>query len=121
MDRKLFAAYEQFFVADIQQTAVCNALHAVEARACRWILRMMDLAGTNVQLTHDQLAAMIGVQRSSVSQAAANLQSTGAISYSRGAIHITDVERLKQNACECHETVRQNYRRIFGIPPPTSK
>ena len=34
--RKLFAAYEQFFVADIQQTAVCHALHAVEARACRW-------------------------------------------------------------------------------------
>jgi hypothetical protein len=28
------AAREQFFVADIQQTAVCNALYVVEARMC---------------------------------------------------------------------------------------
>jgi CRP-like cAMP-binding protein len=118
--RQIFAAYEQFFVADIQQTAVCNALHTVEARMCRWLLRMMDLVGTDVELTQDQVAAMIGVRRSSISHAAAPLQSSGVITYTRGAIHIADVERLKHTACECHESVKQNYMRMFGIPPPHS-
>jgi hypothetical protein len=36
--RKLFAKHEQFFISDIQQTAVCNALHSVPARMCRWML-----------------------------------------------------------------------------------
>jgi hypothetical protein len=45
--RKLIAAHEHFFVADIQQTAACNALHPVVARMCRWMLRMMDLIGTD--------------------------------------------------------------------------
>lgn len=112
------AAHEQFFVADIQQTAVCNALHAVEARMCRWLLRMMDLSQAKVQLTQDQLAAMIGVGRTSVSQGACRLQSSGIITYGRGAISITDVKGLKNSACECYETVRQNYTRIFGISPP---
>jgi CRP-like cAMP-binding protein len=118
--RKVLAAYEHFFVADIQQTAVCNALHDVPQRMSRWMLRMMDLGGTDVQLTQDQLAAMIGVRRTSVTEAAGILQSSGLIAYKRGAIHICDVEKLKQSACECHEAVRQNYVRMFGIAPPIS-
>ncbi|HYI94016.1 MAG TPA: Crp/Fnr family transcriptional regulator [Bryobacteraceae bacterium] len=114
----ILAAYEQFFVADIQQTAVCNALHAVEARMCRWLLRMMDLSKTTLQLTQDQLAAMIGARRMSVSEAAVNLQSNGLINYNRGTITITDPGGLKQSACECYGCVRQNYKRIFGIPLP---
>jgi CRP-like cAMP-binding protein len=117
---KVLASYEQFFVADIQQSAMCNALHDVQERMSRWILRMMDLAGLDVQLTHDQLAEMIGVRRTSVTDAAGLLQSGGLISYKRGAIHISDVGQLRQAACECHESVRQNYARIFGISPAIS-
>lgn len=116
--RNLLAAHEQFFVADIQQTAVCNALHTVEARMCRWLLRMMDLSKTKMNLTQDQLAAMIGARRRSVSDAASNFQSNGLITYSRGAVRIKDAEGLKQSACECYESVRQNYKRIFSIPLP---
>ena len=58
--RDLLAAHGQFLVANIQQTAACNALHTVEARMCRWLLRMMDLSKTKLQLTQDELAAMIG-------------------------------------------------------------
>ena len=116
--RSMLAAHEQFFVADIQQTAVCNALHTVEARMCRWLLRMTDLSKTKLKLTQDQLAAMIGARRMSVSDAASNLQSKGLITYSRGAICIKDAEGLKRSACECYDCVRQNYKRIFGIPLP---
>ena len=112
--RKMFAAHEQFLIADIQQTAACNALHPVTARMCRWMLRMMDLIGTDVPLTQDYLAAMIGVRRSSVSEVASQLQSAGIISYARGHIRIDNPERLMESACECHWAVKQNYERLFG-------
>jgi CRP-like cAMP-binding protein len=114
--RRLFAAHEQFFVADIQQTAACNALNPVEARMCRWMLRMMDLVGTDMPLTQEYLAAMIGVRRSSVSEVAIRLQADGIISYARGHLCIENVERLKQSACECHDAVRQNYFTLLEIP-----
>jgi CRP-like cAMP-binding protein len=112
--RKLFAAHEQFFIADIQQTAACNALHAVPARMCRWMLRMRDLAGTEMPLTQEYLAAMIGVTRPSVTSVASRLQTEGLISYKRGQIRIENVDRLKESSCECHEAVQLNYERLFG-------
>jgi hypothetical protein len=36
------------------------------------------------------------------------------ISYSRGQIHIENIERVRENACECHEALGSNYDRIFG-------
>jgi CRP-like cAMP-binding protein len=112
--RKLFAAHEQFFIADIQQTAACNALHPIEARMCRWMLRMMDLVGTDVPLTQEYLAAMIGVRRSSVTDVAGRLQTDGIISYARGQIRIDNVQRLMESSCECHHAVTKNYERLFG-------
>jgi len=119
---QIFAAHEQFFIADIQQTAACNALHPVEARMCRWMLRMMDLIGTDVPLTQEALAAMIGVRRTSVTGVAGRLQTEGLISYSRGHIRIEDVQMLQESSCECHGAVKQNYKRLFGsLRPPAKK
>ena len=108
-------------MADIQQTCVCNALHSVEARMCRWLLRMMDLSSTELDLTQDQLAALIGARRMSVSEAAIQLQSKGLINDCGGAITITDVLGLKQSACECYEAVRRSYKKIFGIALPVAQ
>ena len=112
--RALLASHEQFFIADIQQTAACNALHPVEARMCRWMLRMNDLVGTDISLTQEYLAAMIGVRRTSVTEIARRLQAEGLISYRRGHVRIEDVERLKKTSCECHKAVQKNYERLFG-------
>lgn len=118
--RQIFAAHEQFFVADIQQTAACNALHSLEARMCRWMLRMMDLVGTDLRLTHDYLAAMIGVRRAGVSQVAARLQEEAIIRYDRGHITIENVAALKRDSCPCYEAVRKNYATLLGHAPPRS-
>jgi CRP-like cAMP-binding protein len=115
--RSLLASYEQFFVAVIQQTAACNALHPVRARMCRWMLRMNELVGENLPLTQDDLAAMIGVRRTSVTDIAGQLHAEGLITYKRGNLHIEDVGGLKQSSCECHEAVQQNYQRLFSRPP----
>jgi CRP-like cAMP-binding protein len=119
--RKLFASHEQFFVADIQQTAACNACHSAEARMARWLLRMRDLVGDDLPITHDYLAAMIGVRRPTVSPIAGAMQEVGAISYGRGRVHIRNVETLKKYSCECHRVVRENYLSLMGVPWPNSE
>ena len=39
----LLIRHEQVVLAQAQQSAGCNASHTVEARMCRWLLRMRDL------------------------------------------------------------------------------
>src|SRR5215208_2451394 len=111
--RGLLVKYEQFFLAQVQQTAACNAVHNIPARMCKWLLRMNDLVGDELPLTQEFLAQMIGVRRTSVTDVAGELQKAGMIKYSRGRIRILDLEQIKAWACECHEDVRSHHRRIF--------
>lgn len=94
--RALLVDYDQVFLGRVQQLAVCNALHHVEARMCRCLLRMHQLVGPNLPLTQEFLAQMMGVRRSSVTDVAGSLQKAGLISYARGRMHIVDIEAGRQ-------------------------
>jgi len=111
--RGLLVKYEQFFLSQVQQTAACNAVHSIQARTCKWLLRMHDLAGPDLALTQEFLAQMMGVRRTSVTEVAGDLQKAGMIKYSRGHIHIVDLEQVRAWACECDGDIRSHYRRIF--------
>ena len=111
--RSVLIRHEQVLLAQAQQSAGCNASHNVEARMCRWLLRIRDLTQSDeVKLTQEFLAQMLGVRRTSVSLVASTLQKAGWISYRRGHIRITDVEGLKSGTCECYERVRSHYERV---------
>jgi CRP-like cAMP-binding protein len=112
--RELVMSYEQFFLAQVQQTAACNAVHKVEARTCKWLLRMQKLVGDELLLTQEFLAQMMGVRRTSVTEVAGELQRSGMISYSRGRIRITDLAKIQATACECDEAVNSHYDRMFS-------
>jgi CRP-like cAMP-binding protein len=111
--KALLLKYEQFFVSQIQQTAACNAVHDIEARTCKWLSRMHDLVGPDLLLTQEFFARMMGVRRTSVTTVAGTLQNAGLISYSRGRLHIVDIEQIRKRACECDDAVRSNFRRMF--------
>ena len=111
--KALLLKYEQFFVAQVQQTAACNAVHDIEARTCKWLSRMHDLVGPDLFLTQEFFARMMGVRRTSVTTVASTLQSAGLISYTRGRLHIVDIEQIHKRACECDDVVRSHYRRMF--------
>ena len=100
--RSLLIRHEQVLFAQSQQSAACNARHSVEARMCRWLLYLRDLAGSDhLILTQEFLAQMLGVRRPSVSIVASPLQKAGLIKYSRGHIRLLDVKGLKKGACQC--------------------
>jgi CRP-like cAMP-binding protein len=122
--RKLLINYEQFFLAQVQQTAACNAVHSVQARTCKWFLRMHDLVGADLMLTQEFIAQMMGVRRTSITEVASGLQKAGLISYRRAHIHIHDLEGIKNSACGCNDDLRSHYRLMFGShdgnPDPAS-
>jgi CRP-like cAMP-binding protein len=112
--RGILIRHEQVLLAQAQQSAGCNASHTVEARTCRWLLRLYDLTqSTELKLTQEFLAQMLGVRRTSVTLVAGTLQQAGLVKHRRGTIHLLDVEGLKASACECYETVRKHYERLY--------
>jgi CRP-like cAMP-binding protein len=122
--RQLIRNYGEALLAQTFQTVSCNAVHPVEARCCRWILAMHDRAdGDALPLTHEFLAEMLGVRRSSVSVVAHMLQTAGLIQQSRGSITVTDGAGLEAMACECYGRIRRIYQRLLPgtYPPPPSR
>jgi CRP-like cAMP-binding protein len=120
--RQLIMRYGEAFLAQTFQTVSCNAVHPVEARCCRWILNMHDRADADtLPLTHEFLAEMLGVQRSSVSVVTRTLQTAGLIQQSRGSITVTDRAGLEETACECYGKIRRLFERLLpGTYPPVS-
>jgi CRP-like cAMP-binding protein len=113
--RACFARQEQMDFVQVQQTAVCNALHALEARLSRWLLQTRDLLKSDtLPLTQDFLSQMLGVQRSSVTLVALKLQEAGLINYRRGRIHILEVEALEDASCVCYGVINDQFRRLMG-------
>jgi CRP-like cAMP-binding protein len=102
----LVQRFAQALTVQISQSVMCNRLHSVEERTCRWILMAHDRAGTDkLHLTQAFLAEMLGIRRPSVTVAAGMLHKAGLISYSRGILTILDRPRLEEAACECYAVV----------------
>jgi CRP-like cAMP-binding protein len=120
--RRLIMHYGEALLAHTFQNVSCNAIHPVEARCRRWILALHDRAGQDtLPLTHEFLAEMLGVQRSSVSVVTRTLQTAGLIRQSRGGITVIDRAGLEETACECYGKIRRVYQRLLpGTYPQAS-
>jgi CRP-like cAMP-binding protein len=114
--RDLVVRYNDLLLAQVQQSVACNALHALEARLCRWLLQTRDCTdGDVIPVTQDFLGQMLGVRRTTVTNAARVLQGAGLIRYRRGHIQIVNRPALQEIACECYAVVKHNSDRSF--PP----
>jgi CRP-like cAMP-binding protein len=111
----LLLRYTQALITQISQTAVCNRLHSVEQRLCRWLLMTHDLAQSDeLQMTHEFISNMLGVRREGVTMAARRLQEMKMISYVRGHISILDRPQLLAHVCECYQVVKDEHSRLLG-------
>jgi len=114
--RAVVGRYTEAFLVQILQLVACNALHAVEARLARWLLASRDCVGDDrLPLTQEFLAEMLGVNRTTVTQAARDLQRAKLIAYRRGQVRILDRAGLEHAACECQGRIRRGFDAL--LPP----
>lgn len=115
--RELVDRHNEALFGHAIQSVACNALHAVEARFCRWLLSCHDRIDSNtVSLTQEFLADMLGVQRTTVTAVAGSLQAKGLIRYRRGIVDILDRNGIEAMTCECYGAVRRSYERLLPDP-----
>jgi CRP-like cAMP-binding protein len=113
--RNVMFAYTQALMAQTAQSVVCNAVHDIHERCARWMLQVLDrVDGDEFDLTHEFLAEMLAVRRSSVTVAAGTLQSAGLIQYRRGHVRITDRAALEDASCECYANVNEEFASVMG-------
>lgn len=111
----LLLRYTQALITQISQTAVCNRLHSIEKRLCRWLLLSRErVQSDDLLMTQEFISNMLGGRRESVTVAAGRLQDAGLIYYSRGHIKILDRKGLEATVCECYMIVKEESDRLFG-------
>lgn len=107
-------SYTQTLIAQISQNAICNQLHTVEQRLCRYLLVNYDHQQSETfTMTHDQISNVLGVRRESVSLAASTLRDRCLIEYARGKITLLDRKGMETAVCECYGVVKEQYDRIL--------
>jgi hypothetical protein len=105
--RQAMTRYAELLFERSQQALACRAKHDVESRLCQWLLQMHRWrSGNALDMTHRDLAKVLGVRRTTITLLARTLQDAGIISYRRGVIEITDHYALQQASCGCEKTGR---------------
>ncbi len=119
--RKVVALFDLSLLAQSQQSTACQALHQVESRAARWLLQCSKrLGSTDIRLTQDFFAQMLGVQRTTVNLVERTLQNAGLIQVGRGRISIVDIQGLHAAACDCYDRIERRYEELLGPLAPNS-
>lgn len=105
--------YTQALFTHMAQTSACNRHHALDQKLCRWLLFNLDRRdGSELTVTQEQIAALLGVRREGVTGSALKLQKAGLIQYHRGHVSVLDRAGLEARSCECYSVVRQAYDRL---------
>jgi CRP-like cAMP-binding protein len=113
--RNLMLRFVHVFMTQTAQSALVNGSSVVEERLARWMLMCHDrLDSLEFPITHDFLSMMLGVRRSSVTDAIHLLEGDLLIKATRGYIQILDRERLERAAGASYGVPESEFRRLIG-------
>ncbi len=114
--RSVLLRYAQSYITQVGQTISCNRHHSIVQQLCRWLLMFLDRQASNeLPLTHEDIAALMGVRRESVTEAARKLQIAGCIRYHRGHISVDNRRGLEARSCECYRIAKREADRLLEI------
>jgi CRP-like cAMP-binding protein len=116
--RLLLRKHAHALFAQAFQVGACNAIHSVEGRLSRWLLQCRSILQSNtLPITHEFVARMLGVRRTSVTLILGEFQRAGITDCRRGSIQLLDVDGLHNSTCECYDTIRIRVERLTGWLP----
>jgi len=100
--RNFASRYADFLLGYTQNALACQMRHDIESRFCGRLLELHHWQrGTPLSITHQGLARLLGVRRTTVTLLAGSLQEAGIISYRRNSIEVVDAYALHQASCQC--------------------
>jgi hypothetical protein len=105
--------YYRAFEIQVTATSVTNGQARLGERLARWLLMVSDRLGPHFHITHDLLATMLAVRRSSVTLALQLLEGEGLIRSTRGHLVILDRRRLVDRADHSYGLAEAEYRRLM--------
>ncbi len=95
-------------------TIVSSLVHPVERRMARWILLYHDrISGEDICLTHEEFRLMLGVRRSSITEALHRLESEQAVRGLRGRVVVRDRTKLMAIAGDTYGQPEHTYARLI--------
>jgi CRP-like cAMP-binding protein len=90
--------------------AACNGRHSLEERLARWLLGIVDRSEDNAtEVSHAQIANVLGVGRSGITLALAEFKTSGLIKSVPGRIAIMDRAGLEAASCGCYLAIRRAF------------
>jgi hypothetical protein len=120
--RRVVLRYARAMICQISQLAVCNSLHCIEKRFCRWFLMTLDRSGSSeLALSHHFVAQMLAVRRESISCVLANLQREGLIVNEHRRIRLLNRAAMEELSCECYKVTGTEYAPLLGEQVPRSR
>ncbi|HVZ06992.1 Crp/Fnr family transcriptional regulator [Rhodopila sp.] len=117
--RHWFSRYSDCLIAQIFQTAACNATHNMVQRTAKWLLAATARTdGCEFEMTQEQLAEMLGVGRTFVTRIVSRLREEGLIATRRGRFIVKDEAALRARSCGCATAIRDHFDAVLhGIYP----
>lgn len=113
--RSVFSRYADCLLAQVFQSVACNASHTIEQRAAKWLIAATERIGrSDITMTQEQLATMMGVGRSYASRVVQRFKADGLVRTRRGGIEVADAAGLEQRACACDHQLRRHYGAVLG-------
>lgn len=98
---RLTRQYAGELAVQLLHSACCAARHSVTQRCARWLLMTQSRRGAEFALTHDALAAAMGVRRPTITLVLDTFVRTGIIRRQRGRMVIHDPAALEAASCRC--------------------
>jgi len=115
--RERILEFVQVQALSASQISGCHRLHGAEERLARWLLMVRDrIKSDALGLTQEFLGQMLGARRTTVTLVAGALQKSGLIEYTRGRVHILNVENLEKAACSCYPVLRNLTQNLYAHP-----
>jgi hypothetical protein len=117
--RHWFSRYADCLLAQIFQTAACNATHTIVQRTAKWLLAgLARTGGVELEMTQEQLAETLGVGRTYVERVMGQLRDEGVVETPRGVFIIKDQAALREKSCRCTATIENHFDAVLhGIYP----
>jgi hypothetical protein len=97
----------------------CNSLHVAEQRLARWLLTAVDLLEQDeLSLSQEEVANVLGLQRTAINPLLQRFQSGGLVALGRGKLTVVDPEGIRRKSCECHDTIQRAVARSRSLAEP---